>query len=193
MRKAMKHLREANWNRSRPRAAGFTLLETLIALVVLAVGVLGLAAMLADALSYMAMSQDDFIAQQKAEEAVESIFTAKYNGNITWAQVANFSSSTSPQGLFLTGPQPLLQPGADGLVGSVNDTASLPDYIVYPGADGMLGTADDVNAPLSNFTRTINISAISGEQNLRTIQVVVIYNTGKFNRTFTLNTDISAY
>jgi prepilin-type N-terminal cleavage/methylation domain-containing protein len=193
MRKAMRHLRAANTNRNRPRAAGFTLLETLIALIVLSVGVLALAAMLADALSYMAMSQDDFIAQQKAEEAVESIFTAKYNGNITWAQVANFNSSSSPQGLFLTGPQPLLQPGADGLVGSVNDTASLPDYIVYPGADGMLGTADDVNAPLSNFTRTITISAIAGEQNLRTVQVVVIYNTGKFNRTFTMNTDISAY
>jgi hypothetical protein len=44
----------------------------------------------------------------------------------------------------------------------------------------MLGTADDVNAPLSNFTRTITISAITGEQNLRTIQVVVNYNTGKF-------------
>ena len=127
------------------------MLETLIALMVLAVGVLGLAAMLADALSYMAASQDDFIAQQKAEEAVESIFTAKYNGNITWAQVANYSSASSPQGLFLTGPQPLLQPGPDGLVGSVNDTAATPDYIIYPGADGKLGTADDVDAPLQQF------------------------------------------
>ena len=190
---AMRYLRTTHSNRARPRTAGFTLMETLIALFVLAVGVLGLAAMLADALSYMAASQDDFIAQQKAEEAVETIFTAKYNGNITWNQVSNYNSTSSPQGLFLTGPQPLLQPGPDGLVGSVNDTAALPDYIIYPGADGMLGTADDVNAPLSNFTRTITISAITGEQNLRTVQVVVNYSTGKFTRSFTLNTDISAY
>ncbi len=193
MTKAMRYLRATHSNRARPRTAGFTLMETLIALFVLAVGVLGLAAMLADALSYMAASQDDFIAQQKAEEAVETIFTAKYNGNITWNQVSNYNSTSSPQGLFLTGPQPLLQPGPDGLVGSVNDTAALPDYIIYPGADGMLGTADDVNAPLSNFTRTITISAITGEQNLRTVQVVVNYSTGKFTRSFTLNTDISAY
>lgn len=187
----MRHLRAAN--RNRARAAGFTLLETMIALIVLAVGVLGLAAMLADALSYMAASQDDFIAQQKAEEAVESIFTAKYNGNITWNQVANYSSVSAPLGLFLTGPQPLLQPGPDGLVGSVNDTGATPDYIIYPGPDGKLGTADDIDAPLSNFTRTITISAITGEQNLRTVQVVINYNTGKFTRTYTLNTDISAY
>ncbi len=193
MTNAMRYLRATHSNRARPRTAGFTLMETLIALFVLAVGVLGLAAMLADALSYMAASQDDFIAQQKAEEAVETIFTAKYNGNITWNQVSNYNSTSSPQGLFLTGPQPLLQPGPDGLVGSVNDTAALPDYIIYPGADGMLGTADDVNAPLSNFTRTITISAITGEQNLRTVQVVVNYSTGKFTRSFTLNTDISAY
>jgi hypothetical protein len=189
----MRHLRAANSNPSRPRAAGFTLLETLIALFVLAVGILGLAAMLADALSYMAASQDDFIAQQKAEEAVESIFTAKYNGNITWNQVANYSSTTTPLGLFLTGPQPLLQPGADGLVGSVNDTASTPDYIMYPGTDGKLGSALAVKEPLTNFTRTITISAITGEQNLRTIQVVINYNTGKFTRSYTLNTQISAY
>ncbi|MGA8232026.1 MAG: prepilin-type N-terminal cleavage/methylation domain-containing protein [Candidatus Acidiferrales bacterium] len=189
----MRHFRATKSNRSGPRAAGFTLLETLIALLVLAVGVLGLAAMLADALSYMAASQDDFIAQQKAEEAVETIFTAKYNGNITWAQVSNYNSSSSPQGLFLTGPQPLLQPGPDGLVGSVNDAAATPDYIIYPGADGELGTADDIDAPLSNFTRTITISAIAGEQNLRTVQVVINYTTGKFTRSFTLNTDISAF
>ena len=45
---------------------GFTLMETLIAMVVLAVGILGLAAMLGDSLAYMKGSQDDFIAQRNA-------------------------------------------------------------------------------------------------------------------------------
>ena len=187
----MRHFRAAN--RNRARAAGFTLLETMIALIVLAVGVLGLAAMLADALSYMAASQDDFIAQQKAEEAVESIFTAKYNGNITWNQVANYSSVSAPLGLFLTGPQPLLQPGPDGLVGSVNDTGATPDYIIYPGPDGKLGTADDVQLPLSNFTRTITITNFATDANLRTINVQVNYNNGRINRTYSLTTLISAF
>ena len=67
----------------RHAAQGFTLLETMIALVVLAVGVLGLAAMLADSLAYMQSSQYGFIAQQKAEEAAEAIYTAKYTNNAT--------------------------------------------------------------------------------------------------------------
>ena len=104
---------------------GFTLLETMIALLVLGVGILGLAAMLGDALAYMRGSQDDFIAQQKAEEAAEAIFTAKYTNGITWAQLSN-NSGANPAGLFLSTAQPILQPGAaDGLVGTVAD-ARLP-------------------------------------------------------------------
>jgi prepilin-type N-terminal cleavage/methylation domain-containing protein len=61
----MRHFRAPHTNRNRPRAAGFTLLETLIALVVLAVGVLGLAAMLADALSYMAMHRKTISSRSK--------------------------------------------------------------------------------------------------------------------------------
>ncbi len=58
----------------------------------------------------------------------------------------------------------------------------------------MLGTADDVQMPLSNFTRTIVIGAVAGNANLRTIQITMNYNAGKFfNRTYVLNTYISAF
>ncbi len=76
----------------------------MVALVVLSVGILGLAALLYDSLSYMQGSQDDFIAQQKAEEAAEAIFTAKYSSNATYAQISN-NTAGNPGGLFLTGPQ----------------------------------------------------------------------------------------
>ena len=79
-------------------AKGFTLIETMIALAVMAIGVLGLAGMLADSLAYMNGSQADFIAEQKAQQAVEAIFTAKYSSSITWAQVAN-NSVGNPLGL----------------------------------------------------------------------------------------------
>ena len=173
-------------------AKGFTLLETMIALVVLAVGVLGLAAMLGDSLAYMQGSEDDFIAQQKAEEAVEAIFTAKYTNSITWAQVSNFSGG-NPTGLFLPGAQALTVPGADGLVGSVNDVAAAPDYFLDPGPDGKLGTADDIKRPLGNFTRTISITNYPGDANLHNITVTVNYTTGRLNKTYTLNTLISAF
>jgi len=173
---------------------GFTLLETMIALLVLFVGLLGLAAMLGDALAYMRGSQDDFIAQQKAEEAAEAIFTAKYTNGITWAQVAN-NSAVNPQGLFLNGAGPIRQPGpVSGLVGDVADVAQPVEFILTPGPDGKLGTADDVQLPLTEFTRSILISPDpNGNPNLRQIQIQVFYNTGRFRRTFTLNTFISAF
>jgi prepilin-type N-terminal cleavage/methylation domain-containing protein len=188
-------LKEAAFMRQRTtsrKAKGFTLLETMIALVVLAVGILGLAAMLGNSLAYMQASQDDFIAQQKAEQAVEAIFTAKYTSSITWAQVSNFGVG-NPTGLFLAPPQPLLQPGPDGLLGSVNDVAAPPDYILQPGPDGKLGTADDIKLPLSNFTRTITITNSLTDPNLRTINVTINYQTGRFTRQYSLNTLISAF
>jgi prepilin-type N-terminal cleavage/methylation domain-containing protein len=177
---------------TRQTAKGFTLLETMIALVILAVGLLGLAAMLGDSMAYMAGSQYDFIAQQKVEQAIEAIYTAKYTNSITWAQVSNLSGG-NPQGLFMNGAQPLTITGPDGLVGSVNDVGAAPDYILDPGPDGKLGTADDVQIPLSTFTRTIAITPYVGDNNLRNIQVTVNYSTGRFNRSYTVNTLISAF
>jgi hypothetical protein len=174
-------------------AKGFTLLETMIALIVLFVGLLGLAAMLGDALAYMRGSQDDFIAQQKAEEAAEAIFTAKYTNGVTWAQLQNNGVAT-PTGLFLNGPQPILQPGPiDGLVGTVADAGQPQEFILTPGPDGKLGTADDIQLPLTEFTRTITITPYPGDTSLRTIQIQVFYNTGRFRRTYTMNTYISAF
>ena len=173
-------------------SSGFTLLETMIALIVLAVGILGLAAMLGDAMAYMQGSQDDFIAQQKAEQAVEAIFTAKYTNSIKWPQVANFNGG-NPQGLFLPGAQVLTVTGPDGLVGSVNDVGAAPDYILDPGPDGKLGTADDVQRPLGNFTRTITITNNPADANLRNVVVTVNYTSGRFKRSYSVTTLISAF
>jgi hypothetical protein len=141
----------------------------------------------------MEYSQDDFIAQEKAQEAAEAIFTAKYSNVTTWSQISNLSLA-NPTGLFLTGPQPLLLPGStDGLFGTVNDEAMPPDYILEPGPDGKLGTADDVKIPLSTFTRTIAITNVLGDPNLRQIQVTVDYTAANSQRAYTLTTFISAF
>ncbi|MGD0964964.1 MAG: prepilin-type N-terminal cleavage/methylation domain-containing protein [Candidatus Acidiferrales bacterium] len=170
------------------REGGFTLMETMIAMVVLVVGVLALAMMLGNSLVYMQGSQDDFIAQQKAQEAMEAIFTAKYTGSLQWSAIQN-----APNGIFLVGAQPLLQAGPDGLVGTAADSGSAADYILQPGPDMKLGTADDIKLPLSNFTRTITITPVSGETFVEQIQVTVNYQTGRFNRSYTLNSEISAF
>jgi len=177
----------------RNSSAGFTLIETMVAVVVLAIGVLGLAAMLASSVARMNVSQDEYIAQQKAAEAVESIFTARNTGQKTWNSLCNIGSAICPTGIFTATPTQLCDPGPDGIVGTADDNCALPDSIVTPGPDGKLGTPDDVNIPLSNFTRTIAITAIPGTTEVRQITVTITYTAGGFNRTYTLTTNISAF
>ena len=169
---------------------GFTLIETLMAVAIVVTGVMGLAAILTDALSFMQGSQANFIAQQEAEQAMEAIFTAKYTNSILFTQIANTTSS--PPGIFLSGPQPILQPGPDGLVGTSADSSALPAYIVNPGPDGLMGTADDINVPLTNMTRTIAI-APAADTNLTSVTVTVNYTAGRFKRSYSMTSYISAF
>jgi type II secretory pathway pseudopilin PulG len=183
----------------RRSGAGFTLIETMIATVILMVGILGLAAMLASGLAYMSMSQADYIAQQKAAAAVESIFTARDMGQATWNTICNVGSSVCSAGLFLTGPQPLCDPGADGIIGTADDFSGsackvTADAIIIPGTTGAVNATNGQRLALSTFTRTIAISNVTGVANLRQIQVTITYTSGHFaNRTYTLTTNISNF
>jgi hypothetical protein len=47
--------------------------------------------------------------------------------------------------------------------------------------------------PLTEFTRTITISNIASDVNLREIEIQVFYNTGRFKRTYTMYSYISAF
>lgn len=190
------------------RQAGFTLIETMIAIVILTVGILGLAAMLASGLAYMDLSQDDYIAQQKAAEAVESIFTARDIGQTSWSTVCNVGSPVCAGGIFLAGAQLLCDPGPDGIVGTADDFNGTgcnisADAIIVPGSTGAVnsntGAGGGARLPLSNFTRTIvitNALDTSGNiiPNLRQITVTVTYTSGRFrNRSYSLNAYISNF
>jgi type II secretory pathway pseudopilin PulG len=173
----------------RGSESGFTLIDTMIAILVLAVGVLALAAILGDGLAYMAMSQDEYIAEQKAAEAIESVYTARDVGQTTWANINNASSG----GIFVNGPTQLCDPGPDGIEGTADDNCAIPDSIWTPGPDGLLGTPDDVKIALGGFTRTIVIQPVAGRADLRQVTVSISYTAAKFKRTYTLITNISQY
>jgi prepilin-type N-terminal cleavage/methylation domain-containing protein len=178
------------------KQAGFTLIEAMASIVVLGVGILSLAAFYTQGIFVANMAQYDYIAEKKAEQAVETIFTARDTKLITWAQVRNVSgSSGSDGGIFLDGPQKLLDAGPDGLVGTADDNASLPDVVVLgPGPDGKLGTADDDVFPLSGMmTREIQIRDVQGSPNLRQITVIMRYQAGRLARQYTLVSYISAF
>lgn len=186
------HMRNQNRNR---REAGFTLVETVVALGILAVGVLAMAAMLGTCVSLMSDAKFDYIAQQKALEAVESIYTARDLQQTSWSSIANVSAG----GIFMDGPQPLCAPGPDGIVGTVDDNCTIPDYIAFPDAQGFIDTTPtmatngDATAVLGTFKRQIIIAAVPNRPGLNSIQVIITYTAGNLHRTYTLTTGISQY
>jgi type II secretory pathway pseudopilin PulG len=175
---------------------GFTLLEAIISIVVLSLGVLSLAAVYAQGVFYAGLAQYDYIAEKKAEQAAEAMFTARDTKILKWADIQNVSGTTgSDGGVFLDGPQPILVPGADGLVGTKTDQAAAHEFVITgPGPDKIFGTADDETMDLNPWmTRTITIVAVNGETNLRQITIRVDYYVGQLHRNYTLISYISAF
>jgi prepilin-type N-terminal cleavage/methylation domain-containing protein len=160
-----------NRNQSVRKQKGFTLIEAMIAMAVLSFGILSLASIFTQGLKASSQTQIQYIAQQKAQEAMETIFTARDTRLLTAAQINNVSNG----GVFMDGPQPLLAPGPDGLFGTADDDAANPDGIVIsPGPDKIFGTADDVTINLNPWmTRTILIQPVPNTPNLKSITVTI--------------------
>jgi prepilin-type N-terminal cleavage/methylation domain-containing protein len=170
--------------------AGFSLIETVIAMAILATGLLSLAGVFAFGLRNLAGSSFGLTAREKAREAVESVHTARDTRVITWAQIRNVADG----GVFLDGPQPLRTADLDGLVNTADDREI--EVTIAPGVDNILGTADDVSSPLTTFTREIAITELlTGgvpNPNLRQLRVTITYRVGDSQRTYTLTTYVSS-
>ena len=173
---------------------GFSLIETMIALGVLTVGVLGAAAVLATGMQNLSSSPADVIVTQKASQAIEAVFSARDSHKLIWTQIRNVYGGTGADGgIFLDGPQPLHTPGNDGLVNTADDDAAI-ETILLPGKDQTLYTADDMTVTLGQYTREISIRDVANENGqLRSVTVTITYQNGPTKRTYVLNTFISAY
>jgi prepilin-type N-terminal cleavage/methylation domain-containing protein len=150
--------------------SGFSLIEVMISIVILATGMISLLGVFGLALATNQGSQEDLIARQVASEAMESIFTARNTSQLNFSQINNVSSG----GIFANGAQPLLCAGPTyGIVGVAGDTSSCKtasgavcpnggvECLNEPGPDGIVGTADDVILSLSNYTRNIAITPLN--------------------------------
>lgn len=183
-----------NRNNKKHGQSGFTLIEAMMSILILSVGLLSAAVIYAQGIQYASTTQFDYIAQKKAEQTVEAIFAARDTGALSWATIQNQSSD--PKGVFMDGPQPMLQPGPDGLVGTVSDSGSPHELVtIGPNASGQLGTSSDQTVDLNPWmTRTIAITSVTNETNLRQITVTINYKVGKAPaRSYTLVTNISAF
>jgi prepilin-type N-terminal cleavage/methylation domain-containing protein len=163
----------------RSREEGFSLLEVMFAMSILAAGLLSLAGVFVLGLRHLSSSTAALIAREKAREAVESVHTARDTRVIRWCQIYNQGAGRSaacaeqPEAVFLPGMQPLRKPGADGLVNTADDEGV--EEALHPGPDNVLGTADDILTPLQNYRREIEISEIvtngAVNPNLRRLRV----------------------
>ena len=179
----------------QPRQSGFTLIETMIAIVVLTFGILSLAGLFAQGVIIENMTQMDYIAQKKAEGAMEAIFAARDSKQQPWSNIRNVQGeSGADNGIFLDGPQPLLGPGSDGLYGTADDVLTFPEVVIVgPGPDGQLGTADDDVLTLEGMSRTTSITEIPNEPNLRQVTIVINYRIGHTTRQYTLLSYVSQF
>ena len=198
-------IRRGGNSRVRKQAEdGFSLLEVMISMAVLTVGLVSLLGVFGLAMASTQTSQQDMIAKQLANEALESVVTARNTSQIQWDDIQNVgatcSSSTGTCGLFVTGATPIYKAGADGIFGTADDSIAGMQTLTEPGPDGIFGTADDVSIPLTGYKRTILISPVVDYNNnvvssLRGINITVQYSTTqtRLPKTYVLSSFISQY
>ena len=85
-------------DRKSSEESGFSLLEVMIAIVVMTIGLLAVMASFATAISATASAQEDLIARHKALDAMESIYTARNSQQLPFSSINNIASG----GVFLS-------------------------------------------------------------------------------------------
>jgi len=169
-----------------PRSAsGFSLVETLVSILILTVGVLGLTQAFISGVQKSSSAPYEVLATQKAAEAIESVFAARDSHIVTWAELRNAAQG----GVFLNSATAMTTAGTDGILNTSDDGPV--EVFVYPGPDGYIGTLDDKTLTLDNFTRKIEIVDLSGF--LRQITVTITYPANGQTKTYTVTSLISQY
>jgi Tfp pilus assembly protein PilV len=89
----------------KSRGDGFSLLEVVISMFVLTVGMVSLLGVFGLAMASTQTSQQNMIAKQLANEAYESVVTARNTSQMNWDQINNVGSTfctggSSPCGIF---------------------------------------------------------------------------------------------
>lgn len=138
------------------REAGLTLMEVMIATFFVTIALLAIAGSMAAGISATYTTQEQLIAKQKAQEALESVMMARNTQQVGFTQIQNVADG----GVFVAGFQPIQNMGVDGIPNTIDDSGP-SETITYPGPDGLLGTADDVTVVLTNYQRRITITHIT--------------------------------
>lgn len=169
---AINHLSHAG---SAQDERGFSLIEVIVATMVLAVGLLPLVGIFAVGVQQMGASTPMMLAREKAREAIESVHAARDTGEASWVTIQNVANG----GVFLDAAGAIRDPGVDGLVNTADDGAEQ--------LSGWLFTREVDILPI-NFDGTATVNP-----NLREVRVIVRYRLNQVWRTYTLVTYISSF
>ncbi len=191
--------------------SGFSLIEVMISMVILTVGLVSVLGVFGLAMASTQTSQVDMIAKQLANEAYESIVTARNTSQISWDAIQNTTGTQyctdlpAPCGIFVGSAdnpvyQPIYNSGADGIFGTADDANAGQETLEEPGPDGKYGDADDIKIPLTEFQRAIQITPLFDVNNnlvptLRSVTITMQYTTPqtRLQKTYVLNSFISKY
>jgi type II secretory pathway pseudopilin PulG len=158
--------------------AGITIIEMVAAMMVLTVGLLGLAASIGYAVTVSNRGRNLTNTKLVAVSLLEQMETLRNTQQLTFGQIANAAAVDNSGAAwtfagFPTGYQLLSKnPGPDGIFGTTDD-------FISPGADNVYGTSDDFtdsSLAIAGYSREIVISNLS--PNLKRIQVTVRYPDG---------------
>jgi prepilin-type N-terminal cleavage/methylation domain-containing protein len=155
--------------------AGFTLLETVVAMVVLTIGLLTLASAIGFALMVSNSGRGVTNTKLLVVSVLEQMETLRNNNQLTFGQIANTGQVDNSTGGNFGGFPPGFitiskNPGPDGIFGTADD-------FVDAGTDQTFGTADDFTNPAlarDGFTREIVITQLN--PSLKRIQVTLRYS-----------------
>ena len=154
---------------------GVTILEMVVALLILTVGLLGLAASIGYAMTVSNMGRNLTNTKLLVVSLLEQMETLRNTQELTFGQIANAGQVDNAGAIksfsgFPTGYQPIsINPGPDGIWGTADD-------LINPGGDNTYGTSDDFTDPswgLNGYSREIVITNLN--PTLKRIQVTVRY------------------
>lgn len=167
------------------KESGFSLLETLAALVVILVGILGAMTAISYGVLSMQESEKRSMAKEYARSTMETIFSMRDLAAFDTANPAstyNFDAmqivAAGGAGVILDGWNPIREsPGADGIYGTADDACTA-------GSSCTVGGKTNSSAVAAGFDRKIEIFDITEYGNVmkRRITVRVRYNVGKLTR-----------
>lgn len=162
--------------KQRRRAeGGFSLLEMVVAMVIITIGLLGVASAISYALMASNRGRGITNAKMLVVSILEQMETLRDTGQLHFNEISN----SQVQGSTFTGFQDTFQqistiPGPDGVFGTADDFKS-------PGPNGIYGDSDDktdMTLARPGVKRKIVITTVTDNDYLKKIQVTLQYQSG---------------